>query len=40
MSKLFKDVAARYDTMNDTGVIVVDWSENRFNGIGDEMQHY
>ena len=40
MSKLFKDVAARYDTMNDTGVIVVDWSENHFNGIGDEMQHY
>ena len=40
VSKMFKDVAARYDTMKDTGVLVVDWSENHFNGIGDEMQHY
>jgi len=22
------------------GVLVIDWSENHFNGIGDEMQHY
>lgn len=22
------------------GVLIVDWSENHFNGIGDEMQHY
>ena len=40
VSKMFKRIAARYDTMKDTGVLVVDWSENHFNGIGDEMQHY
>ena len=22
------------------GVLIIDWSENHFNGIGDEMQHY
>ena len=26
--------------MKQHGVIIMDWSENYFNGIGDEMQHY
>ena len=37
---LFREVGSRYARANETGVIVMDWSENYFNGIGDEMQHY
>ena len=36
----FQAAGARYHRMKENGVIVIDWSENYFNGIGDEMQHY
>ena len=36
----FKELGARYHRMKKHGVIIMDWSENYFNGIGDEMQHY
>ena len=41
----FKDAGARYAPGSlrrdpSLGVLILDWSENHFNGIGDEMQHY
>ena len=41
----FAAAGARYDPGSlrrdpQLGVLIVDWSENHFNGIGDEMQHY
>lgn len=36
----FKRAGERYDSLQNSKVIIMDWSENFFNGIGDEMQHY
>ena len=41
MNGFFQEVGARYHRMRQHGgVVIIDWSENYFNGIGDEMQHY
>lgn len=36
----FQEMGARYYRMVQHGVIIIDWSESYFNGIGDDMQHY
>ena len=39
-SAFFRSLPERYADPTSRGVVVIDWSENYFNGIGDEMQHY